>query len=276
MGVLIKWAVDKPVGQGSWVIRALHGHSHVNIILILIDYLEISPHALWSCSPPSLPMSSFPCDLPDKKKVHFMGSINSLEHGQFLSVQLPKGGYLFPPESAPEAISWGQQPEWCQIPYNSLHEVGLARVVLALTWLKIMQNLVLRRQCLYSSLFYNCFQLYMSFCQLDTNCSHLRRNLKWCAASIRLAYEPVCGTFSWVIIDMGEPSPLWVVPGLARRIRKQAKQATEASRQAPFLHGLSFGFCSTSRFLPWVSAFTSHDDGLWWASIGQINPFLLR
>lgn len=54
---------------------------------------------------PVFPCPPFPCDLPPKKKVHFMGSINSLEHGQFLSVQLPKGGYLFPPASAPEAIS---------------------------------------------------------------------------------------------------------------------------------------------------------------------------
>lgn len=43
-------------------------------------------------------------------------------------------------------------------------------------------------------------------------------------------------------------------------IRKVAKQAWAASQEGVFLHGLWFGFCS--RFLPWVLALMSLNDGL--------------
>lgn len=43
-------------------------------------------------------------------------------------------------------------------------------------------------------------------------------------------------------------------------IGKVAKQAWAARQEAVFLHGLCFGFCS--RFLPWVLALLSLNDGL--------------
>jgi hypothetical protein len=51
--------------------------------------------------------------------------------------------------------------------------------------------------------------LLVSFCQLDTSYSYLERgNLNWGNASKRLAYQQICRTFSWLLIDMGEPN-LW-------------------------------------------------------------------
>lgn len=50
---------------------------------------------------------------------------------------------------------------------------------------------------------------------LDSSYSQLRRgNLPWENASIWLAYRHACGTFSWLTIDEGGPSPLWALPPL--------------------------------------------------------------
>lgn len=55
------------------------------------------------------------------------------------------------------------------------------------------------------------FVLFLFFCQLNTSQGHLRReNLNWENVSIRLA----CRAFSWLMIDVEEPSSLWVVPFL--------------------------------------------------------------
>ena len=55
------------------------------------------------------------------------------------------------------------------------------------------------------------------FCQLDISWSHLgRQNLNWENASIRLACRQVWRAFSWLKIDVGEPSPLWVVKPLSK------------------------------------------------------------
>lgn len=61
------------------------------------------------------------------------------------------------------------------------------------------------------------------FCQLNTMG---RGNLKWGITSIGLAYEHVCGAFSWFLIDVGRPSPLWVVLSLGRWALKAWKWTT--------------------------------------------------
>lgn len=58
-------------------------------------------------------------------------------------------------------------------------------------------------------------QILVIFCQLDSSYSQLRRgNLRLENASIWLAYWHACGTFSWLTIDEGGPSPLWALPPL--------------------------------------------------------------
>jgi hypothetical protein len=59
------------------------------------------------------------------------------------------------------------------------------------------------------------------------------------------------GTFSLLMVDMGDPSPLGVELSLDRCIRKQTKQATVSSIPSRFLlQFLSPG--SNCEFLPWV------------------------
>lgn len=50
------------------------------------------------------------------------------------------------------------------------------------------------------------------FCQVDT--SWRRENLTWENALIRLCCRHPCGAFSWLVIDVEGPSPLWAVPSL--------------------------------------------------------------
>jgi hypothetical protein len=51
----------------------------------------------------------------------------------------------------------------------------------------------------------------------DISWGHLGRdNLNYKNASIRLAYRQACGALSWLMTDVGGPSPLWVVPSLGR------------------------------------------------------------
>ena len=37
-------------------------------------------------------------------------------------------------------------------------------------------------------------------------------NFSWTNTSMRLAHRQACAMLSWLMIDVGEPSPLWVVP----------------------------------------------------------------
>lgn len=79
---------------------------------------------------------------------------------------------------------------------------------------------------------------------------------QWGITSIRVA----CGEFSWLMIDSGELSPLWVAPGNSGYYKKQGEQAMGASQYASSRHGLSV---PASSFLTWILALTFFSDGLW-------------
>jgi hypothetical protein len=55
-------------------------------------------------------------------------------------------------------------------------------------------------------------------------------NLRWGAAFIRLIYENRCGAFSWVLINVEEPSSVWVVPSLCRWEWGNIRKVTEKVR----------------------------------------------
>lgn len=100
------------------------------------------------------------------------------------------------------------------------------------------------------------------FYQLYTNQSHLKReNFSWGSVSIRLACGSVCGTFSWLLIDVGE-SP----------------DHSDPCGPILFNKTISKKHCSmvpASRFLSRVPSLASLDD--WLHNLNdEINPFLLK
>lgn len=61
-----------------------------------------------------------------------------------------------------------------------------------------------------------CHCAYLFSCHFGTNQGHLERgNFSWENAIVRLAWEHVSGSFSW-LIGVGEPSPLRAVPWVGR------------------------------------------------------------
>lgn len=60
----------------------------------------------------------------------------------------------------------------------------------------------------------------VSFCQLDNNSSHMRRQSFSCGiVSIKLAWGHVCGTCTRVSIDMEWANPLWAMQPLCDDLR---------------------------------------------------------
>lgn len=57
----------------------------------------------------------------------------------------------------------------------------------------------------------NCFH-----CQFEKNYSHMRKvNMGWEIASTRYSCGHDCGAYSWLLVDEGGPSLVWVIPALA-------------------------------------------------------------
>lgn len=82
---------------------------------------------------------------------------------------------------------------------------------------------------------------------------------------IRLVCRPICGRFSWLMIDVGWLWWLRVAPSLGRW-SWVCKKVDWAGQQAALFHGLCLRFCLQ------VLGLTSFHDGIWYGSVSQMNP----
>lgn len=87
-----------------------------------------------------------------------------------------------------------------------------------------------------------------------------RGNFNWETIPIELSRKYACGTFSWLMIDMGEAVLLWMVSSLGRWLwlgsKPRLTKPSGTSHWTSLVHSFSFTPCSDMPLLSLLDSFT--------------------
>lgn len=108
---------------------------------------------------------------------------------------------------------------------------------------------------------------WLVFCQFNQSKSHYKEgSLMWENISITSSSWQNSGAFSYLEIDVGGPSPIWLVALDAVR-----KHADETIRNTPVTCPPPYCLLPPCSCLAWVPALTAFDDELFYGSESKIN-----